>query len=147
MLFSNKFRSLSWCLHCWLWTSKPWLDNFLTWLISNIMKNSCLTHLFTMYSFSNSWKHQKTLWFSDIFGGYRKSALGTNSLRNFVRFIRKHPFLEGLLVNLQVCSLRLNWKRTQSPAFSWEVYISFGILVYDCAISSYMFKFAITIPN
>ena len=34
-----------------------------------------------MYPLSTAWKHQKTLRFSDVFRGYRKEALGTNSLR------------------------------------------------------------------
>ena len=33
-----------------------------------------------MHPFSTPWKHQKTLWFSDVFKGYRKGALGTNGL-------------------------------------------------------------------
>ena len=40
-----------------------------------------LTHLFPMHPFSTAWKHQKTLRFSDVFRGQRKSALGTNGLR------------------------------------------------------------------
>ena len=39
-----------------------------------------LTHLFLMHLFSTPWKHQKTLRFSDVFGGYRKDALGTIGL-------------------------------------------------------------------
>ena len=29
--------------------------------------NKTLTHSFPMYPFSTPWKHQKTLWFSDVF--------------------------------------------------------------------------------
>ena len=39
-----------------------------------------LTHSFPMHPFPTPWKHQKTLWFTDVFRGWRKCALGTNSL-------------------------------------------------------------------
>ena len=39
-----------------------------------------LTHLFPMQPFSTLWKHQKTVRFTDAFGGQRKAALGTNRL-------------------------------------------------------------------
>ena len=34
-----------------------------------------------MNPFSTSWKHQKTVRFSDVFRGQRKGALGANALR------------------------------------------------------------------
>ena len=34
-----------------------------------------------MHTFPTSWKHQKTLRFSDIFREYRKGALGKNALK------------------------------------------------------------------
>ena len=36
-----------------------------------------------MHLFSNPWKHQKILRFSDVFRGQRKGALGTKGLMNF----------------------------------------------------------------
>ena len=39
-----------------------------------------LTHSFSVHPFSIPRKHQKTLRFSDIFGGKRKGALGTNGI-------------------------------------------------------------------
>ena len=41
---------------------------------------SFLTHSFPMHPFSTPCKHQKTVRFSDVFKGQRKSALGTNAL-------------------------------------------------------------------
>ena len=35
-----------------------------------------------MYLFSTHWKHEKTVRFSDVFSGYRKSALETSGLRS-----------------------------------------------------------------
>ena len=40
-----------------------------------------LIYLFPMNVFSTPWKYQKTLVFSDVFRRWRKSALGTNALR------------------------------------------------------------------
>ena len=40
-----------------------------------------LIYLFPMNLFSTPWKYQKTLVFSDVFRRWRKSALGTNALR------------------------------------------------------------------
>ena len=39
-----------------------------------------LTHLFRIHPFCTSWKHQKTVRFSDVFREYRKGALGKNGL-------------------------------------------------------------------
>ena len=39
-----------------------------------------LTHLYPMHPFSAPWKHQKSLWFSDVFRRWRKGALGTSEL-------------------------------------------------------------------
>ena len=36
--------------------------------------------MFPMHPFSNPWKYQKTLQFSDVFRGYRKGVLGANGL-------------------------------------------------------------------
>ena len=40
-----------------------------------------LTYLFPMHPVSVPWNHQKTLRFSNVFSGHRKSALGTNGLK------------------------------------------------------------------
>ena len=37
-----------------------------------------------MHPFSTRWKQQKALWFSDVFRGWRKGALGMNWLNLFV---------------------------------------------------------------
>ena len=37
-----------------------------------------------MHPFSNPWKHQKALWFSDVFRGKRKGAMETNGLNKMV---------------------------------------------------------------
>ena len=42
-----------------------------------------LIHLFPIHTFSTSWKHQKTLWFSDVFKDVRKGAFGTNGFIYF----------------------------------------------------------------
>ena len=42
------------------------------------MSHVVLTNSFLMHPFSIPWKHQKTLWFSDVFRELRKSALGAN---------------------------------------------------------------------
>ena len=51
--------------------------------ISDVFKVTLtdLIHFFPIYPFSNPWKHQNTLRFSDILRGYRKGALGTNGLQ------------------------------------------------------------------
>ena len=38
------------------------------------------THSFPMHPFSTPWKHQKAVRFSNVFWGWRKSALGANRL-------------------------------------------------------------------
>ena len=38
-----------------------------------------------MQPFPTLWKHQQTLWFSDVFRGYRKGALATNWLKETTR--------------------------------------------------------------
>ena len=35
-----------------------------------------LTHLFPMHPFSNLWKHQKTVRFSDVFRGFEERSIG-----------------------------------------------------------------------
>ena len=59
-----------------------------------------LTHSFSMHSFSNLWKYQKTVGFSDVFRGWRKGALGTNGLRSrdiiFLKKWRRRTFWKNL---------------------------------------------------
>ena len=40
-----------------------------------------LIHLLPMHPFSTPWKHQKTLWFSDVLRGWGKGALGAITWR------------------------------------------------------------------
>ena len=61
---------------------------------------STLIQLFPMHPFSNPWKHQKTLWFSDVFRVMRKGALETNGLKKRVT-INCHNFEH---INHSFCS-------------------------------------------
>ena len=65
-----------------LWRT-PWKVIFLmaheypSWL-----KLHALTHFMLRVSFHTSWKHQKSIWFSDVLRGYRKRPLAWNWLTN-----------------------------------------------------------------
>ena len=51
-----------------------------------------LTHLFPMHPFSAVWNHLKTSLFSNVFSGYRKSALGANGLLD--TFLTTHRYAD-----------------------------------------------------
>ena len=60
-------------VHCLVWKCISFvLVNVLKKQLKNL--KDTLTHLFPMPPFSNPWKHQKTVRFSDIFKGYKMSA-------------------------------------------------------------------------
>ena len=40
-----------------------------------------------MHPFYTPWKHQKTLWFSDVFRVWRKDALGANGLKYIFMYV------------------------------------------------------------
>ena len=48
------------------------------WYFPTLITPVSFTHLFPMHLFSTPWKHQKTLWFSDVLRRYRNVALVTN---------------------------------------------------------------------
>ena len=48
-----------------------------------------------MHPFSTLWKHQKTLCFSDVFGGWKNGALGTNGLININNYCTHFIKLAG----------------------------------------------------
>ena len=58
-----------------------------------------------MQPFSTPWKHQKTLWFSDVFRGYIKGALGTNEL-----IIELWSFFERIYIDFNWISERRDSK-------------------------------------
>ena len=49
------------------WQRSTLLQNL--WCFISQRCSSSLIHLFPMHPLSNPWKHQKTLWFSDVFRG------------------------------------------------------------------------------
>ena len=57
-----------------------------------------LIHSFPMHRFSTSWKHQKTVRFSDVFKGWRKGALGTSGLKCHLRILCLVVFPEIILL-------------------------------------------------
>ena len=84
-----------------------------------------LTHLFPMYPFSTSWKHLKTLQFSDVFRGYRKSALGTNGLNEKVHRmaqLRFHTFTTNKIwmqMNSWCSSKNVRTTRSSTIIYLW----------------------------
>ena len=52
-----------------------------------------LTHFFTMLHFHTSWKHKKTVLFSDVFRGYRNITFGNYWVKRFYKFL---DFLQSL---------------------------------------------------
>ena len=50
-----------------------------------------LTHKFPMHPFSTHWKLQKSIRFSEVFKGLRKSALATNDLMSATSFYSSNP--------------------------------------------------------
>ena len=55
---------------------------------SVIPVEALLTHSFPMQPLSTSWKHQKTVRFSDVFRGYKKGTFGTNGFKQERYFIK-----------------------------------------------------------
>ena len=64
-----------------------------------------------MYPFSTSWKHQKTLRFSDVFRGHRKSALGTNGL---IFLVNSKSLLKSLILNGIYNSKQNTWNKVKA---------------------------------
>ena len=92
-----------------------------------------LPHLFLMYPFYTPWKHRKTLWFSDVFRGYRNGALGINELIIFWKtlitrslLVEKWKFLPGVLTyekvlsgfSLEKCRLFFSFRNESSESFA-----------------------------
>ena len=48
------------------------------WYFPTLITPVSFTHLLPTHVFSTPWKHQKTLWFSDVLRRYRNVALVTN---------------------------------------------------------------------
>ena len=45
------------------------MNSYVVHILNSLCIGSSLTHLFPMHPFSTTWKHQKILWFSDVFKG------------------------------------------------------------------------------
>ena len=56
-----------------------------------------------MFHFSTSWKHQKHLWFSDVFRGYRNGTLDQTKLVLFPEIGRMKLFLSLTRLHSRMC--------------------------------------------
>ena len=89
LLTLNRFPTLFWCFHCWLWTKKCLWDHLfprtsavhsLDHDSNSVQARSCLTWYNPVLLFDTPWKHHKTFRFS-VFSGYIKVTKGCDELK------------------------------------------------------------------
>ena len=80
-----------------------------------------LTYLFPMHPFSTSWKHQKTVMFSNLFRGWRKGALGKNGL---ILLLLKHGENKN---SKTISNTKTKLNNLSSNPFSYNIQYTFQV--------------------